>query len=147
MAPGRPALLPVALKSCAMAMAWTWDDGWVRVPFLSQGPMALWTGPSMLLPVLRAAFVESVFGSFWRPYFWDGRIHYFQVDLILEIGHLSSRHLSSKNGVHYPSLILHYFCLTDGRSNLWSWGCFKASQGKITANQLVPHIIVWGSCF
>jgi hypothetical protein len=44
---------------------------------------------------------ESILAKNWRPYFWDGRIDYYQVDFILEMGHLSS-----KNGVHHPSFIL-----------------------------------------
>lgn len=97
----------------------------------SQGPMALWTGPSWPCLCWGQHLWESILAKSWRPYFWDGRIDYYQVDFILEMGHLSS-----KNGVHQSIIqVSSCFYLTDGRSNLWSRGCFKASQGKFTANQ------------
>lgn len=118
-------------------ISWLWDgygmdgschgehfDGSVS----SQGPMALWTGPSML-PVLRAAFLGINFGYFgpmaalllrWTHRLLSGRFYPWDGTLIQQKWRPPSK--------FHPVFI-------DGRSNLWSRGCFKASQGKFTANQ------------
>ena len=123
-----PVWLPVA-KSChGYGMDGSCHGEHFDGSISSQGPMALWTGPSML-PVLRAAFLGINFGYFgpmaalllrWTHRLLSGRFYPWDGTLIQQKWRPPSK--------FHPVFI-------DGRSNLWSRGCFKASQGKFTANQ------------